>query len=179
MIATENGQLPTPEKLPPATPPPADAKFTEDTRRKVLVALQNHHFMSSAAALAGVSVKSVYVWLQQGAKDLNDGIESDFAQFNSDVELAIATSEGRALKVVTAAAERGSTKDAQWILERRHSDRWAKRDKVEVGGDPNQPIVVQLTWPGAAVDDADSELALPAGTTTPPILDAEIVDGDD
>ncbi len=149
-------------------------KFTTEIRNKILVALQNHHFMSTAAALAGVHTRTVYEWMKQGARDEQAGIESEYAKFCMQVEHAIATSEGRALKKISDSAERGDTTDAKWILERRHADRWAKKDKVEVGGDPSQPIVVQLTWPGAGVIDPHSELSAPSQQ----IIDAEVVDGD-
>lgn len=179
MQAIANGTLPEPTK--PAHPgvqnSDHDAKFNDEVRRKILLALRNHHFMTSAAALAGVNAKTVYGWLQRGAKEDAAGMETEYTQFSQDVEFAIATSEGKALKTVTDSAQRGDTTDAKWILERRHADRWAKKDKVEVGGDPSQPIVVQLTWPGAGVVDAASEIALPAAQ---PIIDAEVVDdGDD
>lgn len=171
--AIANGEAPMPAKPPTRSPEP-DPKFTPSVRNKILSALAGNHFMQTATALAGIESKRVYVWLRRGARDARAGIDSEYATFAADVERAMATGEGKMLKKIVDSAERGDTGDAKWILERRHSDRWAKRDKVEVGGDPNQPIVVQLTWPGQPQPAEMDAIEMDDG-----VIDAEVVeDGD-
>jgi hypothetical protein len=137
-----------------------DSMFTADRQRAILGALANNHFMPAAAALAGVASQTVYRWIRLGKADMENGIISEFADFAQKVDQATATGEHNALGVVNNAAKKGDVRAAQWILERRHGDRgWAKKDTLEIAGDPSQPIVVQLTWPGApSVVDASSEI---------------------
>lgn len=158
-----------------------ELKFTEDRRRSILGAMVGNHFPSTAASLAGITITTLNSWLNKGRKDLEAGIESEYAKFVMDFEQATAIGESKPLSTVNKASDRGDLRAAMFLLERRHGKgKWEKTDRLEVGGDSSAPIVVELKWPGSPAGDAAA--ALPPAPidegTDDDVVDAEIVEPD-
>jgi hypothetical protein len=146
--------------------------LTDEIQQRICAALAGNQFMATAAALVGISTKTVYGWLKKGAEG-----DPRYVGFVAEVEKAIAQGQGRLVQKIDAAAQQGSTADAKWLLERRYANEWGKKDRVEVGGDPSQPITVQLTWPGQGGEkDPDAEVTRREPGELPPAQDADVVD---
>ena len=123
-----------------AATPPEEArgkgqptKLTDTVQAKVLEALRAGSYKTVAAAYAGVSVSSIYHWLEWGEADLEAEKESIYADFFQAVKKAEADHEVTALLVLDRAAStgKGSWQAAAWKLERKHPDRWGRRQRVE------------------------------------------------
>jgi hypothetical protein len=83
---------------------------------------------------------------------------------------SLAKAEIADIAVVTAAAQRGDWKAAKFKLERRHSQRWGKKNHVEHTGKDGSSINVELSF-------ADMiKQAMVGGTTESEEITAEVID---
>lgn len=171
-IATESaGGLEKPDDKP--VPPPAESKFTERNRNSILAAVASGTPLDMAAALAGVRKKTVEDWVYRGMNDEDAGVDSEFARFAVSIHQAIAMPVAEAAKVVTGAIKRGDVASAFKFLERRAPTAYGRTDHVEVTGNPNAPVVIELSWPTGGMPDPE-QAAIDAPSEE--IVDAVIVD---
>lgn len=155
-----------------------DTKFTPAAQDRIIRAIMNHNSLPAAAALAGVTAKTLYRWIALGVAEENDP-DSGYAAFRMRVEQADAISESSNVQVVATSALKGNVEDAKWLLERRHGSKgWRKTDEQKVMGDPDAPIRIQISWPGAP-QDVDP-IALPTAPVDnggdDDIVDAEVIE---
>lgn len=155
------------------SPPPAESKFTEKNRHAILGAVAGGSPLDLAAALAGVRKSTVTDWIYRGMNDEDAGVQSDYAKFAVEIHQALAMPIAEAVKTVTAAVKRGDVQTSRWLLERRASESFGKTDKVQVTGDPNAPVVIELSWPTGGMPDPEQR-AIDAQSEE--IVDAVIVD---
>jgi transposase len=105
-----------------------------------------------AARAAGISEATFYRWLQRG-ENSKSGI---FREFCEAVKNAEAEAEAELLSFIIEQARSGTWQAAAWILERRHPERWARRERMEhehnVGNTLAQ-ILERLAHRGSAEDD--------------------------
>jgi hypothetical protein len=99
---------------------------------KILLILRAGNYFEVAAAVVGVSRRSLYRWMEQRE------------DFREKVQQAIAISEMKALKRIQDAADAGVWQAAAWKLERRFPERWARRDRPEVPDDQVTPSGVVI-----------------------------------
>lgn len=95
--------------------------LTPDVHRRIVAALRLGLSRSAAAAVGGVGARTMVNWLKRGEKG-----EEPFGEFFDAVEVA----EGQAQAKVTANLMKAAADDpkiAQWWLERRHPEEWARR----------------------------------------------------
>jgi hypothetical protein len=85
--------------------------------------------METAARVCGIPEETVRVWMHRG------GLQSSgkFHDFANAVGQALAESEMGMVQVIQGAAK-ASWKAAAWYLERRFSERWGKKESVNVNG---------------------------------------------
>jgi hypothetical protein len=57
--------------------------------------------------------------------------DDPYRRFRSEVERAIADAEAAEVTLIVKAARDGDWRAAGWLLERRFSDRWGRRDRLE------------------------------------------------
>lgn len=96
--------------------------FTPEKREKILQALRAGNYRCAAAKYAGVEVGCFTEWIHRG----NRG-EAPYAEFAEDCKKA----EGEAEAALVATVRRASVDTwtaAAWMLERKHSARWGRRD---------------------------------------------------
>lgn len=61
-----------------------------------------------------------------------DAVEDDpYRHFRAEVERAIADAEAAVVTLIVKAARDGDSRAATWLLERRFSERWGRRDRLE------------------------------------------------
>lgn len=100
-------------------------KLTPQLQAKICDAIRVGCYIETAAAYCGISKDTFYNWLRKGAR-ANSGIYKDFSDA---VEKAIAEAEFRDVMIIANAAAT-DWKAAAWKLERKHPDRWGRKDKV-------------------------------------------------
>jgi transposase len=113
--------------------PGQPTKLTPGVQERIVEALRTGSYKTTAAAYAGIDVRSIYHWLERGEADIELGIESDYAQFFQAVKKAEADHEINALLLIDNAARTGdgAWQAAAWTLARKHPDRWGRRQRVD------------------------------------------------
>lgn len=126
------------------------SKFTEERRRIIVEALEKGHYLTVAAALAKVDTDTIYLWLKRG-RAASSGRYYEFARA---VEEAMAVAEDVSVAIIDGAAG-DDWRAAAWKMERRHPDRWGKKERHEVTGKDGGEIVIRLEWPSGATPPSE------------------------
>jgi len=113
--------------------------YNEIVKNRIIDALLKGHFISEACALAGISTASFYKWY-------NLGLDGDpvYKEFSDAIDEAQAQAVTDALTDIREAG-RDDWRAAAWFLERR-SRKWAKNLEVEISGNPEKPVEIELRW---------------------------------
>lgn len=86
-------------------------------------------YWEPACVAAGISYPTMRRWVQQAARDEDDGIEekdSIFLQFRKILETATAEAETSLVKMISGTPD--DWRAQAFILERRHRERWGKQE---------------------------------------------------
>lgn len=110
--------------------------LTPEIHNRVIAYIKAGGYVETAAAAAGVNKSTLYNWLKRGAKE-DAGIYRDFSE---SVEKAMAEAEMIDVARINKAAQDGVWQAAAWRLERKHPDRWGKKEKHEHTGADGGPI---------------------------------------
>lgn len=94
----------------------------DTTKVRILAAVEAGCGRRTAAQAAGVDRSTLMRWLAAG----RDGVEP-FAAFEAEVRAAEARCELANVATIQAASAR-TWQAAAWLLERKHPERWARRD---------------------------------------------------
>lgn len=141
--------------------PPA---LTPDTRDRIVSAVRAGNYLTTAAALAGVSTSSVYRWLEKAEEP---GSRKEYREFRDALARARAEAEARVVatimrgvtggavvKEVTRTLPNGAVETERQVappnpreglefLSRAFPDRWARRQALEVTGADGGPLRVE------------------------------------
>lgn len=120
------------------------SKLTKELIDTITLAIRAGNDKKVAAQLAGISESTYYSWLEQ-AKEPD--AEPELLEFLESVEQAEAYAEVMRITRITQAADNGTWQAAAWWLERKHSERWGRNDKLrtEISGPNGQPIRIATT----------------------------------
>lgn len=119
-------------------------KYTPELHETIVDAMRKGNYLITACRLAGITRDTYYDWIALG-RDKPDEFP-EYAQLAEDVEAAKAESEAELLDIVrrTALSEAPNTwQAAMTILERRHPEKFGRRDTTVVEGGENP--IRQLT----------------------------------
>ena len=101
-------------------------KLTQEIIDDIVIALRAGNYLETAAAYVGVSKQTLFNWLRRGAR----GQERICVEFLDSVKKAQAESEIRDIATIITASKT-SWQAAAWRLERKHPDRWGRKDRLE------------------------------------------------
>ena len=104
-------------------------KLTPDVQERIVQALRAGNYADAAVRSAGIATSTFYRWLERG-EDETTGI---YREFRDAVRLAEAEAEVHAVAVIRRAMP-DDWRAAMTYLERRHPDRWRRRQTTEVTG---------------------------------------------
>jgi hypothetical protein len=133
-------------------------KICPEIIEKIQSAILAGSYVETAAAFAGISKDTFYLWLKKGAAS-NSGI---YWEFSDAIKRAMAEAELRDVMVINRAAQT-SWQAAAWKLERKYPKRWGLRARHEIVGAETEAKPVQIVYAklGSASDvievDADGE----------------------
>lgn len=104
---------------------------------ELLEAVSRGNYIETSCKAAGISKNTVYQWLKRG-----DAGEEPFKAFRDALEKAEAKAELEVLETVRAAGKAGPQywPASMTLLERRHPEKWGKRQDAESG----PKVVVQI-----------------------------------
>ena len=93
------------------------SKFTPERRAEIISAISRRAPYQMAAEANGITERCLYYWLEQGANDLDDSIDSEYAEFFQAIKRAEMQKVMEHTDMIAAKPERWQA-DA-WLLERR------------------------------------------------------------
>lgn len=128
------------------------SKLDDERKAVILESIRAGNYAETAAAAAGISQSTFYLWLQKGAAG-----EPNYSEFSEAVKEAEAIGEQRCVALITKAARRNWTA-AAWMLERKHPERWGRREMapyMPTKGETDTRLTISVVEPQA-----------PATTTT-------------
>lgn len=105
--------------------------LTPQITKMICDALELGSYLESAAAYAGVHKTTLHKWLFKGRK-VKKGLYADFV---SQVDMAIEKSEVRKIQRINKAAETGDWRADAWMLERKLPKRWGRKETVRLEDD--------------------------------------------
>lgn len=103
------------------------SKLTLEVRTKLLQALVAGNQYRPACAFAGIHYHTFLNWMKQGEA----ATKGEFVDFLDSVQRAVAQGEIASVAKIKR-AEDEDWRAAAWMLERRHPERWANTQKVQV-----------------------------------------------
>lgn len=110
-------------------------KFTPEVREKILAAIRAGNYAGVAADYAGVGETTFYRWLQKG----REAKSGKFREFWVAVKKAEREAEVRAVAQIQKHMD-SNWQAAMTYLERKHPDRWGRRDRLQVEINPRQAL---------------------------------------
>jgi transposase len=122
-------------------------------QKKIVEALRDGNFVTTAANLAGVDDDTVHRWVKRGREEAAEGQQTIYTRFVEDFDRATAEAESTHVAVLKAAARDGEWRASSWWLERRFPDRWGDRQRIDLNAK------VATTWLELmnSTDDAERE----------------------
>lgn len=114
-------------------------KLNQEIIEKTVRLLSAGNYANTVCDYLGIGETTYYRWLQEGEKfsENKDRIKDKDKllkiEFYESVKRANATAEIRAVSGILTAGEENWTALA-WFLERKFSDRWSKKEKIEHSG---------------------------------------------
>lgn len=134
--AEKKGKGPTPRHSVRKGGGPPPEKLTPQLQQIIIDNLATGAYIETAACLAGIARTTFYEWIKKGNKEKS----GKYYDFVNAVNAAVAKSEMRDLGFIDNAAKDGQWQAAAWKLERRHPDKWGKRERHELTGADGGPI---------------------------------------
>jgi len=114
-------------------------KLNEKVHESIVSSIKSGSFQTVAAQRAGIAISTFRSWMERGEMELarieegfpSDAEEEKYLRFKQDVDVARATAEVEAVKMVRMSAASGTWQAAAWYLERSFPQRWARNREEE------------------------------------------------
>lgn len=107
-------------------------KLNEQTQAVLVDAIRKGNYIDNAAAMAGITESSYYLWIERGEADIEAGKTTTYSEFSEAIKRAKAEGEQIDLDHIADAAGKGNWQAAAWRLERRFPTKWGKQDKLQL-----------------------------------------------
>ena len=105
--------------------------LTDDLQATVCASLRDGNYLETAAAVAGVTARTLRRWVQQGHDARKRKVRNRYRRFIDAVEQAQAAGEAEHVGTISA-ARYDHWQASAWWLERTRPERFGRRDKVLV-----------------------------------------------
>ena len=118
------------------------SKLTPALQENICKIVADGNYMITACQAVGIDKSTYLRWLERGAKEIdNDG--GIYCDFLYAIKKAEATAEQALLSVIKEKAINGKEwLPAMTILERRHPDRWGRKDRSTVQIEETKQIII-------------------------------------
>jgi transposase-like protein len=114
----------------------------------ILQALRMGGWRGPAARQAGIAEETLAEWIKRGERAIAQGHpETLHAQLAAAIPKAEADAEALALARIGKAASEGQWTAAAWMLERKYPGRYGKRERVELTGANEGPVIIEVALP--------------------------------
>jgi len=115
-------------------------KLTKELIENLRKALEAGNYIETACDYAGINRATLYRWLTEAEQDKAKPL---LRELKDTVTRSRAIAEMRNVMKIQQAAEE-SWQAAGWWLERSHSKKWGRQQKVELSGVEGLPISISL-----------------------------------
>ena len=116
-------------------------KLTPETQERICTAIAAGNYTVVAAAFAGIGQSTFYRWMESG-EAATSGV---YREFWEAVKKAESQAESRNVALIERAANE-HWQAAAWWLERKHSDRWGRKERTEITGKDEGPVQIQIIY---------------------------------
>jgi len=113
--------------------------LTPELIKEIADIIADGNYNNTACSILGVNERVFYQWLQKGQEQLDarseDSTEPDsiYTQLYHAIKMAAGVAEAQMVNVVRKNAnEKGDWLPAMTFLERRHPDRWGRRERKQI-----------------------------------------------
>ena len=122
---------------------PIPRKLNDGMIEAISTAIRKGNYMITACQLAGIDASTMFHWHKQGQDDIDNGLDTIYTRLIISVKRAEAEAEQRLVEVVREAAEvKRDWLPAMTFLERRHPDRWGRKDRTQIDVTEHKQIVI-------------------------------------
>jgi len=128
-------------------------KLTPARSRAILAMIADGIFIETACAAAGVNSRTYRRWMVRADEP---GADPRYAAFRDAANVARATAEANAIRVITNAGKLDA-RHAEWFLERSFPNRYGRQTRTEVTGKNGESLLVALAGLEAAMGLADPD----------------------
>lgn len=131
-------------------------KLTTAKQRQIVRLLEAGNYRETVCRACAIGTSTLYRWLERGAVE-DSGIYYDF---RVAVERAEAVAEAEAVAVLRTAIVEGDWRATLAYLERRHGERWGRRQTNEIVGPGGGPLQAEQLLRLDPSQFSDDELEL-------------------
>jgi hypothetical protein len=146
--------VPRPDLLLPVWPGGRPTKLSPEITERLVTALATGLHLETACDLVSLTRQSVFNWMDQGRKDIEQGKESEHAAFFDAISRAIATAEASIVRAIGMGIaglipERPGyyppdPKAGIQFLQIRYRERYRKQTQFDIAGVKDAPVALQL-----------------------------------
>ena len=126
-----------------------------EIQERLLQAIRLGAFIEHACYYAGINSSTFRQWRQKASENIEP-----YASFWLRVNEAESEAIMRRLARIENAGKDGSWQADAWYLERKYPDKFGRRDRVELAGDPNAPVEIQLNWSDGKQINRNNEIIM-------------------
>ncbi len=112
--------------------------LTDEMRIRLVNMVKAGNYIEVAARACGISKQTFYEWLKRGGEG-----EEPFKALADAVHTSAAEAEVRDFTLIGAHAKQ-DWRAAAWRLERKHADRYGRKDGLELTGDKDKPVAITV-----------------------------------
>jgi hypothetical protein len=124
----------------------AELKLNKELIEKAHNLISEGHYAVVVCTYLGIAETSFYNWCRKGKEDFENGKNSIYVQFLQSINEAEAKAEMLHLQNIAKSANDGTWQASAWLLERKHKNRWSNKQEIQLSGDEEKPLKVNLKW---------------------------------
>lgn len=114
--------------------------LTPDVQARIVEAIERGNTHKTAAQYGGIEDETFYEWMARGRGERKDRpCTPEYAEFAQQIEKAELKAKMDAVDLVQLGGLKNWTAAMCW-LERRYPDEWGRRDRLDLGGQKDNPI---------------------------------------
>lgn len=119
------------------------SKLTPELITKLTGYMARGNYFITACNASGISKKTAYEWINKGEEDIENGVES----LKRDLVNALKRAEGIAEDELASMIRETALEKREWLpgmtfLERRHPERWGRKDRSTISIEETKTITI-------------------------------------
>lgn len=124
----------------------AELKLNKELIEKAHNLISEGHYAVVVCTYLGIHESTFYDWLKKAKEHIEAGKNSIYTEFSKSIQEAEAKAEMRHLQNIAKSANDGTWQASAWLLERKHKNRWSNKQEIQLSGDEEKPLKVNLKW---------------------------------